>query len=102
MEEYKRPTFEVTLKDAKAQLRLNRPATFQGEARYYFGMPVTSGSVRWRAYREPVLPWWWWGPPSGASQRQVVATGTSPLGADGGFTIGFTPRRMSGPRPLRG
>ncbi|WAM29385.1 alpha-2-macroglobulin family protein [Myxococcus sp. NMCA1] len=91
VEEYKRPTFEVTLKDAKAQLRLNRPATFQGEARYYFGMPVTSGSVRWRAYREPVLPWWWWGPPSGASQRQVVATGTSPLGADGGFTIGFTP-----------
>ncbi|NVI99522.1 hypothetical protein HV824_15530, partial [Myxococcus sp. AM009] len=91
VEEYKRPTFEVTLKDAKAQLRLNRPATFQGEARYYFGIPVTSGAVRWRAYREPVLPWWWWGPRSGASQRQVVATGTSPLGADGGFTIGFTP-----------
>ncbi|WP_426751309.1 alpha-2-macroglobulin family protein [Myxococcus sp. Y35] len=92
VEEYKRPTFEVTLKDAKAPLRLNRPATFQGEARYYFGMPVTSGTVRWRAFREPVLPWWWWGGSRpGARERQVVATGTSSLGADGGFTIGFTP-----------
>ncbi|WP_239989532.1 MG2 domain-containing protein [Corallococcus macrosporus] len=92
VEEYKRPTFEVTLKDAKAPLRLNRPATFHGEARYYFGMPVTSGAVRWRAFREPVLPWWWWGRAhAGARERQVVATGTSSLGADGGFTIGFTP-----------
>ncbi len=92
VEEYKRPTFEVTLKDAQAPLRLNRPATFQGEARYYFGMPVTSGSVRWRAYREPVLPWWWWGPRAASQERQVVATGTSPLGEDGAFSFGFTPQ----------
>ncbi|MFP2933864.1 MG2 domain-containing protein, partial [Pyxidicoccus sp. 3LG] len=92
VEEYKRPTFEVTLKDAEAPLRLNRPATFKGEARYYFGLPVASGAVRWRAFREPVLPWWWWwGESSMPTQRQVVASGTSQLGEDGAFSISFTP-----------
>ncbi|MCP3142535.1 alpha-2-macroglobulin family protein [Pyxidicoccus xibeiensis] len=92
VEEYKRPTFEVTLKDAEAPLRLNRPATFKGEARYYFGLPVASGSVRWRAFREPVLPWWWWwGSSSMPVRSQVVASGTSPLGEDGAFAISFTP-----------
>jgi uncharacterized protein YfaS (alpha-2-macroglobulin family) len=95
VEEYKRPTFEVKLKDPEAPLRLNKPAAFRGEARYYFGLPVGNGSVRWRVYREPVLPWWWWhGGPWGqglSRQRQVVATGTSPLTEDGSFQINFTP-----------
>ncbi|MFH1177314.1 MAG: MG2 domain-containing protein, partial [Acidobacteriota bacterium] len=38
VEEYKRPTFEVSVKDPEGALRLNRPATFVGEARYYFGL----------------------------------------------------------------
>ncbi|HEX8698909.1 MAG TPA: MG2 domain-containing protein, partial [Myxococcaceae bacterium] len=95
VEEYKRPTFEVTLKDPEGQLRLNRPATFKGEARYYFGLPVVNGSVRWRAYREPVWPWWWWfegGMAESVSfRRQLVATGTAPLTEDGSFQITFTP-----------
>jgi uncharacterized protein YfaS (alpha-2-macroglobulin family) len=53
VEEYKRPTFEVTLKDPISPLRLNRPATFTGEARYYFGLPVASGSVKWLVTMEP-------------------------------------------------
>ncbi|MCP3161646.1 alpha-2-macroglobulin family protein [Myxococcus qinghaiensis] len=92
VEEYKRPTFEVTLKDADAPLRMNRPATFKGEARYYFGLPVASGTVRWRAYREPVLPWWWWYDSSFISQqRQLVAAGSSSVEEDGGFKVTFTP-----------
>ena len=59
VEEYKRPTFEVTFKDPESALRLNRPATFTGEVKYYFGLPVTSGAVKWRATREPVYPMWW-------------------------------------------
>ncbi|MFL5344634.1 MAG: alpha-2-macroglobulin family protein [Hyalangium sp.] len=93
VEEYKRPTFEVTLKDPDASLRLNRPATFRGEARYYFGLPVVNGSVRWRVYREPVFIDEWFGGrgfrPSGG--RQISATGTSPLAADGSFQLTFTP-----------
>lgn len=95
VEEYKRPTFEATLEEAKDALRLNRPATFRGEARYYFGLPVASGNVAWRVTRETEYPWWWWwgwmgrGRSAGA---ETVATGTAALGADGRFAVTFTPK----------
>lgn len=94
VEEYKRPTFEASLKEPEGALRLNRPATFKGEARYYFGLPVVAGNVRWRVTREPVYPWWWgwWGRPlPGATQAQVIANGTSTLEAEGSFRLTFTP-----------
>ncbi|HUU03261.1 MAG TPA: alpha-2-macroglobulin family protein [Myxococcota bacterium] len=95
VEEYKRPTFEVKFKDPTNPLRLNRPATLTGDARYYFGLPVTNAGVRWRVTRTPVYPWWWsywyWGG-GGGSQTQTVATGAGGLGADGEFKIEFTPK----------
>lgn len=93
VEEYKRPTFEVSLKDPSAALRLNKAASLTGEARYYFGLPVTAGSVRWRVKRSAVYPWWWrmWGFAADSHDEQTVATGTAPLQADGTFQIGFTP-----------
>ncbi len=94
IEEYKRPTFEVTIKDSDSPLRLNRPAMLSGEVKYYFGLPVVNGTVKWRATREPVYPWWWgwyaWhGQTTGGTQ--IVATGTETLKEDGTFSIAFTP-----------
>ena len=94
VEEYKRPTFEVTLKDPISPLRLNRPATFTGEARYYFGLPVASGSVKWLVTMEPEYPWWWeWGGwyRGRSGQSRTVAAGEATLGSDGSFKITFTP-----------
>ncbi len=94
VEEYKRPTFEVEIDDPASPLRLNRPATLQGHARYYFGLPVTSGTVQWRVTREPQWPPWWRGPwwqPRPSSAPQTVATGTSSLGAEGTFEVSFIP-----------
>ena len=93
VEEYKRPTFEAKLLEPKDALRLNREATLQGEARYYFGLPVTGGEVRWRVVREPVYPWWWglWGRGVGSSGTQTIAAGTASLDADGQFRFSFTP-----------
>ena len=102
VEEYKRPTFEVQWKDPEKALRLNHPAELAGSARYYFGLPVSSGTVRWRVARTPEYPWWWWfgslggrggvylrgGSPAG---RQVIAQGQTALDADGSFRIRFTP-----------
>jgi uncharacterized protein YfaS (alpha-2-macroglobulin family) len=92
IEEYKRPTFEVTFEEPKEPMRLNRKAVLKGEAKYYFGLPVAAGSVKWRVTRETVQPWWWsfwgWGSPS---KTQTVASGTTILGADGTFTVAFTP-----------
>ena len=90
VEEYKRPTFEVAIKEPASALRLNRQATLRGEARYYFGLPVTSGTVRWRALREPVRPWWWWFDWKGGRPR-TVASGSVPVSPDGSFELTFLP-----------
>lgn len=92
VEEYKRPTFEVSWKDSESALRLNRPATVAGEVKYYFGLPVTSGSVRWRVTRQPVYPLWWsWYGYESRSSAQTVCAGAAALDADGAFQITFTP-----------
>lgn len=93
VEEYKRPTFEVTLAEPDAALRLNRPAELAGEARYYFGLPVAAGEARWQVVREPVVPlWWgWWGWPPPREGAETVAAGVATLDPEGRFTIAFTP-----------
>ena len=93
VEEYKRPTFEVSLKDPAQALRLNHPAHLTGEARYYFGLPVTAGAVNWRVSRVVVFPWWWnlWGRPTGGAEGQIVAAGKAQLQPDGSFSLQFTP-----------
>ncbi|MEO8198369.1 MAG: MG2 domain-containing protein, partial [Thermoanaerobaculia bacterium] len=75
VEEYKRPTFEVEVAAPATDLRLNRPAELAGEARYYFGLPVSSGRVAWRVTRQPELPWWWrwWGFAGGSTEAQPIA-----------------------------
>ena len=92
VEEYKRPTFEVSLPDAKEGLRLNRPADLVGEARYYFGQPVTRGEAKWRVSRRPSYPWWWgyrYG--FGNSNTSTIASGTAALDERGEFHMKFTP-----------
>ncbi len=90
VEEYKRPTFEVTVKDPDKPLRLNRPAALRAEARYYFGLPVASGTAVWQVRREPVYPrWWWWETESGRSQ--IVAGGRARVADDGTVDVSFTP-----------
>ncbi|HEV2064148.1 MAG TPA: MG2 domain-containing protein, partial [Thermoanaerobaculia bacterium] len=93
VEEYKRPTFEVTWKDPAQPLRLNQPARLTGEARYYFGLPVASGSVRWRVTRTPQYFWWsyWSWYPNSSVRAQTVAAGVSSLQPDGTFEVAFTP-----------
>lgn len=92
VEEYKRPTFEVKIEAPSEPLRINRPANLRGEARYYFGLPVTEGDVRWRVTRQPVYPWWWswWGYDANA-RTQTISTGVSKVEQDGSFSVRFTP-----------
>jgi uncharacterized protein YfaS (alpha-2-macroglobulin family) len=92
VEEYKRPTFEVEIADPEAPLRLNREAGLSGDVRYYFGLPVVTGSVTWRVTREPIYPrWWFWWNPSPSTQSQVVAAGKTTLDDEGRFDFKFTP-----------
>ncbi len=91
VEEYKRPTFEATFKEPASPLRLNAKATLKGEARYYFGLPVASGTVAWKVTRSAVYPWWWWWwrGDGGTDRGQVIASGRSGLAEDGTFELAF-------------
>jgi uncharacterized protein YfaS (alpha-2-macroglobulin family) len=97
VEEYKRPTFEAKILDSEKPLRLNRPAEIQGDARYYFGLPVTNGQVKWLVRREPIFPWWWSYRGSFidrftlSPKSQVIASGISAVKEDGTFSFTFSP-----------
>lgn len=92
VEEYKRPTFEVEITDPESELRLNRETAFAGEARYYFGLPVSEGRVSWTVTREPAWPpWWGWWRPRPDTAPELVAAGEAELAADGSFRVVFTP-----------
>lgn len=93
VEEYKRPTFEVEIKKPDESLRFGESADVTGEARYYFGAPVTDGKVQWQVTRSTVRPaWWgwrlgWWNP----LPPVVVASGETRVEPDGSFHLSFLP-----------
>ncbi|MEM7481700.1 MAG: alpha-2-macroglobulin family protein [Acidobacteriota bacterium] len=92
VEEYKRPTFEVTVRAPEEPPRLNRRTVLRGEARYYFGLPVSGGEVSWSVTREPQWRPWMQRVFSPADwSSQVVAWGESMVEADGTFGMAFTP-----------
>jgi len=91
VEEYKRPTFEVTIKEPAVPLRLNRMAVMKAEARYYFGLPVVSGTAVWQVKREPVYPRWWWREAE-SGRSQTIAGGRARIKEDGAIEAAFTPR----------
>jgi alpha-2-macroglobulin len=90
VEEYKRPTFEVTFEDSKTNNRLNSQVSLKGLAKSYFGMAVSTGKVRWKVTREPEWPRWCWyfNPPH---TENLVAGGAGVLGAQGEFSVSFLP-----------
>jgi uncharacterized protein YfaS (alpha-2-macroglobulin family) len=95
VEEYKRPTFEVLISESKEPLRFNHVASLSGEAKYYFGMPVTNGKLKYRVYRSGILPLWsrwcyWdWG---FFTKDQLVDSGTTELNSSGQFQVHFQPK----------
>ncbi|HEX6900657.1 MAG TPA: alpha-2-macroglobulin family protein [Thermoanaerobaculia bacterium] len=95
VEEYKRPTFEVSLEPG-GPLRTGHPARIQGKALYHFGLPVVGGEVRWTVKQYKVGG----EPPRGyLGQRSSppALSGVSALAPDGSFEISFTPGRQDEP-----
>jgi len=91
VEEYKRPTFEVSLFPTQGAARLNQQVSVRGEAKYYFGLPVSHGELRWKVERTRVYPWWWWSFRS-QTPAQVVASGAGNIDPTGQFAVKFTPQ----------
>ena len=65
VEEYKRPTFEVTFERPKEQYKLNQEVTVRGDVKAYAGFGLDDVEYTYRVVRKTSFPWrcwWWWYP----------------------------------------
>lgn len=93
VEEYKRPEFEIVLKPAAEAWKYNEQVKIEGQAKYYFGGPVSEAPVKYRIKRQIYIPWFYryWFGQDYSSDSQEIATGELKADAEGNFSIPFTP-----------
>ncbi len=74
VEEYKRPTFEVSFKKYEKEYQLGDTIKVTGVAKTYAGVPVANAKVAYTVDRQ--LPWWaWWrGYSTGDIKRDTIVT----------------------------
>jgi hypothetical protein len=59
VEEYKKPEFEVTIDAPKEPVRLGEKVEATIKAKYYFGAPVTKGTVKYKVLRNSYSSRWY-------------------------------------------
>ncbi|RMG73236.1 MAG: hypothetical protein D6722_04090, partial [Bacteroidetes bacterium] len=91
VEEYKRPTFEVTFKPVSGAYALEEEVTVTGQAAAFTGAALDGATVSYRVVREAQFPYWYfWGRRPGRSETAELARGEVTTTADGAFSIPFT------------
>ena len=98
VEDYKRPTFLVTLDSVPGRPQLGAPLTVGGRARAYAGQATDGATVRYRVTRRELWPLFGYGfgggrggyPPGRGGSREI-AHGTTTTDAEGRFALTFTP-----------
>ena len=104
VEDYKRPTFLVTLDSVPGRPQFGQPLTINGRARAYAGQATDGASVKYRITRTELRPLIGYGPGErGVYQphqipgiRREIAHGTTTTDAEGRFAITFTPPLVAG------
>jgi len=90
VEEYKRPTFEVSFEPLEGSYRLNETLTVKGKAVAYAGNAIGQAEVTYRVVRNTRFPWWeWWYIPFPTSPETEITNGVVKTGSDGSFSIQF-------------
>jgi hypothetical protein len=92
VEEYKRPTFEVSCDPLEGNYKLGELLTITGKALAFAGNPVDAGQVKYRVVRTARFPFWDWGWrwPMPASPEIEITNGSATTNASGKFTFSFT------------
>ncbi len=91
VEEYKRPTFSVTLNPYTGTKFPGDSIRITGKATAYAGQSIGNAQVQYRIIREPHFPFqyrYYWRPPNRGSTT-AMANGTVTTDAAGGFRIDF-------------
>jgi hypothetical protein len=104
VEEYKRPTFEVTFDPATQAYKLGSNVTAAGKAMTYAGVPIDNAEVVYRVVRQVQFPWcpWWkrsWLPDA---PNVIITQGVAITDGTGKFSIEFEARgdaSIAGHRP---
>ncbi|MDQ2793855.1 MAG: MG2 domain-containing protein [Bacteroidota bacterium] len=98
VEDYKRPTFLVTIDSVPGRPQLGQLLTLTGRARAYAGQATDGAAVRYRITRRELFPLFDYGfrgrgiyNPGGNRGSQEIAHGTTTTDAEGRFTLTFTP-----------
>ncbi|TLX76620.1 hypothetical protein E9993_06945 [Labilibacter sediminis] len=88
VEEYKRPTFEITYKDISKVYQFNDSVNIEGSAIAYGGYPISNATITYRINRKSTLRWgWYWH--DFQSQDKQIAIGTGTTDKDGCFKISY-------------
>lgn len=91
VEEYKRPTFEVSMQAPEKQYKLNDSVVISGQAKAFAGFGLDSVPFTYRVQREAHFPFWpyWRGYPPVLQRKVLIADGKSATKKDGSFSISF-------------
>ncbi len=84
VEEYKRPTFEVTLNDCASKYAVGDTVTLSGKAQTYAGVPVQNAKVSYTVTRRP--RWWFWYRANASRDTEIITDSTSTNDA-GEYTV---------------
>lgn len=82
VEEYKRPTFEITFPKVNEKYNWGDTVVVKASAKTYAGVPVQGAKVEYQVTRRNQL--WWWG---AGSAGQLVKTGSCVTREDGTFDV---------------
>lgn len=90
VEEYKRPTFEVSIAKSEAQYKIDQAVDVAGNVKAYAGYGIDGAIVKYHVVRETSFPWWhrWWASPL-INNRQEIANGTVVTNKNGEFLFTF-------------
>ena len=89
VEEYKRPTFEVTFEKPKEQYKLNQEVTVHGDVKAYAGFGLDDVEYSYRVVRKTSFPWrcWWWWYPT--VEDEQITYGKARTDENGKFAVTF-------------
>lgn len=88
VEEYKRPSFEITLNTNKESATINQNVTVTGNVIAFSGAKISDAKVTYRVQRRTSFPCWgyWWRPMPRTADKEI-ASGKVVADADGKFTL---------------
>jgi hypothetical protein len=96
VEDYKRPTFQVTFEPVAGTPVLGQPVTVRGKATAYAGQPIDGATVQYRVVRRTFWPMFGRGFYGGDQPELEILSGQTQTDLAGGFVVTFVAKGETG------